>query len=173
MCAHNKSGTIQYWGVSNLTHTCQVEERLPCDEDWLGCLIPANEWERNERTLTGKTSPICSFHSVEKTPDDRFYRVAVSLSWIPQLREQGFAVTLEGAPNRVAEPKDADIRVDGAREARRKASHSFIQNAVHGVSIGARYGLDRYYRSVTLDQHLLVPIEWAILIRDILVCLSY
>lgn len=134
--------------------------------------MKAGDWEKvvSQWTQENQIEPVPPFHTIEKTPDGHSFHVAAAQTFAAILDEHGFAID-KTVPSDVAQPTKTDINVHGAHEANLRAFKSFSQNAVHGVSLGHRFGLDQYYRAITLDQRMLVPIERAILIRDILVSL--
>lgn len=104
-------------------------------------------------------------HIVEKTCDGRFYEVAVNSSYIEWLRSLG--AQLESYSKCV----QRDVVVTSEEvEAIKKANHEFTRNAVERILYKRGSGLDQYYRNHIKDEKRRMLIEWAIVIRDIVVC---
>ena len=142
----------------------------------MGYLILVSEWDQihSKWARDEQTGALPPFHTIEKTPDGLFYHLAVAESFAAMLEEHGFATRFDqNMRYDVMMPRKTDTMVHGVREARLRASRRYVQQALHGVSLGHRYGLDQYYRLITPDQSMLVPIERAILTRDTLASRHY
>ncbi|KAJ4195493.1 hypothetical protein NW759_016449 [Fusarium solani] len=66
----------------------------------------------------------------------------------------------------VSEPTEGEVAVYGRAEARKKSQIRYVENAVRDILSSQHQGLSRYYRD-NPDERLRLPIEWAILIRDV------
>lgn len=144
--------------------------KKPPNEKWTSCFVPVDQFKADG---WAQIEHVPRVHVVGKTPDGQFYQVAVCASCIRWLLDHDFPFELasaQGLQHDISEPGEGEIRVQGIREARRRAQSCFVRNAIRGIWSGRGRGLDRYYRYITVNQDVLVPIEWAIVIRDIVVC---
>ncbi|KAJ3469723.1 hypothetical protein MRS44_003788 [Fusarium solani] len=138
----------------------------PDDERWVGCLVPANELESDGSWAQIKHLP--PIHVVGKTPDGKSCMVAVASSRVQILRDLALPFSLHHEPYLdVSEPTEGEVAVYGITEARQKSQSRYVDKAVAGVLSSQHQGLGWYYRDNTHNQRLLLPIEWAILIRDV------
>ncbi|RSL58345.1 hypothetical protein CEP53_006175 [Fusarium sp. AF-6] len=135
---------------------------LPDDEHWVGCLVPANQLEPD-----GSCEHL-PLHVVGNTPDGKSYVVAVPSSRVQILRDLLFSFSL--APRfgpDGSEPIKAEVAVYGIAQARQKSQSRYVEKAIRGVLSSQHQGLGRYYQRNTRNQRLRLPIDCAILIRDV------
>ncbi|RTE70377.1 hypothetical protein BHE90_015225 [Fusarium euwallaceae] len=137
----------------------------PDDEPWVDCLVPANELESDGSWAQIKHLP--PIHVVGKSPDGKSCMVAVASSRFQILRDLDLPFSLDHEPFDISEPTEGEVKVHGMAGARQKSQRRYVENAVAGVLSSQHQGLDWYYRDNTHKQRLLLPIEWAILIRDV------
>ncbi|KPM46351.1 hypothetical protein AK830_g180 [Neonectria ditissima] len=135
----------------------------PSNEPWEDCFVPAHLldtlWMRNDDHL-----PI---YCEGKTSDGRHYKVVATRSYTKLFRQRGLFTEIDVEEIAPWEPTDSAVRVHGKSEAKRKAQRCFINNTIEGI-ISKGNGLLQYYRHTLCDNYLMVPIEWALLIHDIL-----
>ncbi|RSL97792.1 hypothetical protein CEP52_010706 [Fusarium oligoseptatum] len=135
---------------------------LPDDEHWVGCLVPANQLEPD-----GSCEHL-PLHVVGNTPDGKSYVVAVASSRVQVLRDLLFSFSL--APRfgpDGSEPIKAEVAVYGIAQARQKSQSRYVEKAIRGVLSSQHQGLGRYYQRNTRNQRLRLPIDCAILTRDV------
>ncbi|RSL43420.1 hypothetical protein CEP54_015096 [Fusarium duplospermum] len=137
----------------------------PDDEPWVDCLVPANELESDGSWAQIKHLP--PIHVVGKSPDGKSCMVAVASSRFQILRDLDLPFSLDHEPLDISEPTEGEVKVHGIAEARQKSQRRYLEKAVAGVLSSQNQGLDWYYRDNTHYQHLLLPIERAILLRDV------
>ncbi|KAI8710661.1 hypothetical protein NCS52_01546900 [Fusarium sp. LHS14.1] len=150
------------------TNKLEVPELLkvpPDDEPWADCLVLANKLESDGFWAQIKHLP--PIHVVGKSPDGKYCMVAVASSRFQILRDLDLPFLLGHEHLDVSEPTEGEVKVHGIAEAREKSQRRYVEKAVAGVLSSQHRGLDLYYRDNTKDQSLLLPIEWAILIRDV------
>ncbi|KAF4457922.1 hypothetical protein F53441_275 [Fusarium austroafricanum] len=110
---------------------------------------------------------------IKRKASGEFYLVAVASCVQQRLKElhgQDFLFELASEKDAfvdVLNPTEGEKRIYGVCTATQKTQSSVIRKAVIGVTSPGGRGLARYYRKVIYDQRILVPVEWASLIRDI------
>ncbi|KAH6883855.1 hypothetical protein B0T10DRAFT_609089 [Thelonectria olida] len=144
-------------------------EAPPDDDEWVGCLVQADQLDSNT-FLWAQVKHLPPIQVVGKTSDGESYMVAVASSRLQSLRD--LRLPFLRAPENsfyhsVSEPSHTEARVHGKWEARQKSESRYVQNAVQGILSKRGRGLGRYYRRNTRNRHLLPPIEWAVLMKDI------
>jgi hypothetical protein len=104
---------------------------------------------------------------------DRFYEVLVDPSYLPWLRRHNyrfldkfyFEACFCYDPT---QPTEAEVEVYGVWAAARRFHARFLENAFKAIWSRGSLGLESCLRSIALST-LQIPLEWAILCRDILV----
>jgi hypothetical protein len=138
--------------------------RVPVNEPWKSYYVPTDEIEPDNSDWDQlKSAP--GIYVVGKCHDDKFYEVAINGSYIPWLHEFVFELDLDYDRT---EPREAEVRVHGVWTARMKTQARFLQNAINAVWTRRDQGLELYYRHIAPSQ-LRIPLEWAILNRDVVV----
>lgn len=106
---------------------------------------------------------------------DGFYEVVVDKSYISWLRQHNFRFLDKAKFECVfrydpTQPTEAEFKVYGIHEARKKSHNRFLYNAFKAIWSRWSRGLELCLRSIA-PSHLQTALEWAILDRDILVSL--
>ncbi|KIH94249.1 hypothetical protein SPBR_09193 [Sporothrix brasiliensis 5110] len=134
--------------------------RRPSDDDeWVKCFVQPKDFE-SIKTSWAKIHHLPQFHVVGKLKDG--YMVAVAAFVLPLLND------LEIPYSHADGEFSSDWRPHRDMSSNRRW---FVQNAIAGISMRAR-GLVDLYRGMfnywsTVPSDLRLPIEWAILLRDI------
>lgn len=126
-----------------------------------------------------------SAHIVGKTPDDKYYEVAICARYLcdifhdfefNKMSSEELNSKEPGTPfqHDVWNPTQDEIGVHGNQGALVMARNRFVGNAVQAIT-SAKHGrgLDQYYLSIiahTDNGFFSVAIRWAILLRDLKAC---
>ncbi|CZS92469.1 uncharacterized protein RAG0_03046 [Rhynchosporium agropyri] len=156
------------YGQILVTNTIeQTYERISITADEV-CDIPLSDepWKFYS-VPTDKIKPILSsWHQILSAPgifvvsSSRWhYRIAVNSSYIAWLRFHDFTF------QELNTAADSEKAVQGICAATWNLDARFVEDAVHAISLRCHQGLESTYRNYASSQQLL-PIEWAIMWRD-------
>lgn len=147
------------------------------EEDWLCQLVPTKSMEDDSAWLKAMASfPFTSFACViGQAPCREYYLVGVAASRIQCLRNFGLPLRplrsmSESDISALWAPSDKEVRTHGVVEARRRSNVAFAQNAAECILSRHTRGLAQCLRGAVDEEHkhLLAPIEWMVLLQDIL-----
>lgn len=138
--------------------------------DWVACLVLPEEIEGSSWARIKHKPPFWVVGKLVGKTGREWHMIAVASSVLPTLSILGVPFSLASAHlpgGAVWRPSDDEKKVYGTTVATQRAEDRFVRGAVAGILSGHAPGLARFYRRITQDQSLLVPIEWAILLYAI------
>ncbi|KKY22695.1 hypothetical protein UCRPC4_g03198 [Phaeomoniella chlamydospora] len=140
--------------------------QIPVDHSpWVLCLVPADHICR-EYSDWDCVESLPGISVLRETYDRKFFKVAVTESYIPWLKQHHFEFEIDRYYD-WTRPTESEVNVYGKLIAGRKSEQRFLRIATEAIWCKSSPGLESFYRGVTPSE-LRIALELAILNHDIL-----